>query len=169
MTTPTPLPRLVQATDVARRMGETFTGTDTGRVEDYIESVTAVVLDEGLDAWSDVPTCPARVRVIVIDAVERRLNNPEQLTQRGIAGDMESTAADLVGGWLTRAELATVHRLAGKGGVGEGGAARVTSTRTPLAPERVAMLGRPWPGDYDGADDGDGYDAGYGAGYRFPL
>ena len=140
MTTPESptLPRLVEAEHVAKRTGDSYDAGTPERttVEDYIESVTAVVLDEGDASWT-ATTAPARVRVIVVDAVERRLNNPEQLRQRIMAGDLEQYGDSTE--WLTATELATVARLAGKGtGAGTGAVVRTTQTR--LAPERAAML-----------------------------
>lgn len=153
---PEPLPRLVEASAIARRMGETFDDADTARVEDYLESATAVVLDEGLAAWTPA-TAPARVRVIVIDAVERRVNNPTQTQQRIVGNDLEMTSAELVGGWLTEAEAKTVRRLAGRAEAGD--AATMTSTRTPLAPERLAVLsaGAYYGHSYGLDDDEDGW------------
>lgn len=155
MTAPEPLdlPRLVDVKHVAKRTGNltdagdvTYTDDEVTTVEDYIESVTAVVLDEGDPSWT-ASTAPARVRVIVVDAVERRLNNPEQLRQRIMAGDLEMYGGE--DGWLTAGELATINRLAGKG-TGAGTGVVVTSSQTRLAPERVAMMRTGWDDDDEG-------------------
>lgn len=151
---PAPLPRLVEASAIARRMGETFDDADTARVEDYLESATAVVLDEGLDTWTPT-TAPARVRVIVIDAVERRVNNPTQTQQRIVGNDLEMTSAELVGGWLTKDEAKAVRRLAGKSEDGAAGTMR--STRTPLAAERLAVLSAGYGYGYEDDDDAYGW------------
>ena len=136
MTSPS-LPRLVEVSHITKRTGEDYNETETETVEDYIESVTAEVLDEGLATWT-ASTAPARARVIVVDAVQRRLANPELVKQRTLSGDLE-VPVDAGEGWLTDREVKVIRRLAGKP-TGDSSGAVVTSSRTHLDPERRRML-----------------------------
>lgn len=141
-TTPSSPPALITVEHLTRRLGARrgLTDEERAQVEDYIDSVTAVLLDEGLPTWT-ADTAPPRVRVIAIDAVERRLDNPEQLRQRSLSGDLE--VMDTSGGWLTDAELKAVRRLAGKA-TGDVDAGALTSSRTTLPRERLAVMRTPW-------------------------
>lgn len=129
------LPALAPVSGLEVRLGlavGSISGADLARAQAALVDVSAIVRQEAGMDWIDPddPTAvitPDTVAAVVLQAVKRAYENPENLSQESLGGDYASTKS-LVGIYLTEDEK-TIVRIAA-----DGGRKNITGTvRTPSA------------------------------------